>query len=151
MAKTPTLASETICQVQNQVFELTNQLVDDNHLVLAVDFEKEVGAWYLRVYIESHLDKGTSLETCAEISRKLDEPLEGVKALQNFPYSLEVSSPGLFRQLKTAREFEFYQGKNVQVLPLGVDPSEAARPPKPGKPKRADSGWTRCATAFSVE
>lgn len=62
---------------------------------------------------------GIDLDTCAtvsgEISRLLDvaDPIPG-------RYTLEVSSPGLDRPLKTAADFTRHQGKRVRiVLALG--------------------------------
>ncbi|MBY0449155.1 MAG: hypothetical protein K2X01_00835 [Cyanobacteria bacterium] len=88
---------------------------------LAVQFERELGYWYLRLFIERG-DGHIALSDCEVISRFLDEPVDAqmVSLLASFsikelPYSFEVSSPGLFRELKTSRELEFFLGEPVEV------------------------------------
>ncbi len=73
-------------------------------------WEKEDGRQYLRVYIDKA--DGVNLDLCADVSRSLNEPLD---ALSLAAYFLEVSSPGAERPLKTDRDFERFQGRQVQV------------------------------------
>lgn len=66
----------------------------------------------LRVYI-SHKD-GVNLDKCAHVSRMIsplldiDEPMSG-------KYTLEVSSPGIERKLKTLHHFECSVGSSVKM------------------------------------
>ena len=69
-----------------------------------VDLEARIGGnGLLRVYIDR--DDGVDLDDCERVSRQLsafldvEEPLPG-------SYTLEVSSPGLDRPLRTAEHFE---------------------------------------------
>jgi hypothetical protein len=41
--------------------------------------------------------------------------IDAMPELQDLPYSLEVSSPGLFRPLSREREFNFFMGQPVRV------------------------------------
>jgi ribosome maturation factor RimP len=148
MSKTPTLSADTITQVECQVLDVAQALVGETHVVLAVNFEKESGYWYLRVYVESKSPEAVSLETCERLSRQLDEPLESIKALKDFPYALEVSSPGLFRRLTTERECQFYQGHPVQVLPLD---SANVTPLKKGPKSKASTGWIGTVQGFCTD
>jgi ribosome maturation factor RimP len=89
-----------------------------------VNFEKEAGYWYLRIYVEGR-DFSISLNDCEAVSRALDPLLDEFFPLQELSYSLEVSSPGLFRPLRQEREFAFYAGRPVRV---------ENKPPQKGKP-----------------
>lgn len=62
------------------------------------------------------LDKpsGLTLEDCADFSRAIGDLLEE-SVLIPVGYTLEVSSPGLDRELKTQDDFKRFKGKLVKV------------------------------------
>ena len=72
----------------------------------------------LRITIDSA--KGVSIADCESVSNEISLLLD----LENFssgrPYNLEVSSPGIDRPLKTARDFRRVAGREV-VLHLSRD------------------------------
>lgn len=109
------LDDATVETIVSSVFPLVETHLEAGFYLLAVDFEKEAGAWYLRIYIEGQ-DATISLNDCERISRHLDPFLETHAPLKDLPYSLEISSPGLFRPLRTAREFDFYRGRAIRVV-----------------------------------
>jgi ribosome maturation factor RimP len=57
---------------------------------------------------------GVSLDDCVAVNRRVGLLLD---ALDPIPgrYKLEVSSPGLNRKLKSAKEFEHFTGRKVKV------------------------------------
>lgn len=59
-------------------------------------------------------DKGISLDTCAKLSRKIGFELEDEPSM-NFPYNLEVSSPGIGYPLKLHRQYVQNIGRFVAV------------------------------------
>ncbi len=67
----------------------------------------------IRIYI--HRQGGVKLEQCEKTSRTIAEILERDDVIQE-RYVLEVSSPGLTRPLKTARDFERNIGEKVKVV-----------------------------------
>jgi ribosome maturation factor RimP len=79
---------------------------------VAAPFEQEDGAWYLRAYIDT-ADKTITLDQCAAMARLLNPLADALPIPESCPYALEVSSPGLFRQLTTPKEWQFYQGEPV--------------------------------------
>jgi ribosome maturation factor RimP len=105
---------EQVKAIQEAVFPLVESQLDPRYFLVDAVFEKEAGYWYLRVYAD--LKEGSiSISECEAISRSLDPVLETFPLLADVAYSLEVSSPGLFRPLKTVREFTFYQGEPVRI------------------------------------
>jgi ribosome maturation factor RimP len=102
------------------------------YLPLAVEVEQSQGRLVLQIFVEKQGVRIT-LDECAEASLLLEAPLADLAELQAHSYVLEVSSPGLFRHLKTFRELDFYTGKTVTVKPLDVPESKATAhlfPPK---------------------
>lgn len=67
----------------------------------------------LRVDIRNG-DDDTSLEDCERMSRALEEKLDALDLIPE-SYVLEVSSPGISRQLTTDREFISFKGFSVLV------------------------------------
>ena len=67
----------------------------------------------LRVVVDS--DQGVSLDDAAAISRQLSAALDSVAVMGDFPYTLEVSSPGVDRPLTEPRHWRRAVGRLVQV------------------------------------
>lgn len=66
----------------------------------------------VRIYIDS--DKGIGVEACAEVSHHVGAVLD-VEDIISGEYRLEVSSPGLDRQLFTVEQFQTYIGQNIKL------------------------------------
>jgi ribosome maturation factor RimP len=87
--------------------------------VVEVTFKPERGGWVLRVSIEvvgsTEPGGGVTIERCADLSRDLSAALDVGEVLRQ-AYSLEVSSPGVERPLRTAAEFARFAGKRAKVV-----------------------------------
>jgi len=68
----------------------------------------------IRVFIDKN--QGVGIDDCATVSRILNEELEKDTILNDF--SLEVSSPGLERDLKTLKHYSSVIDKNIQFKTL---------------------------------
>ena len=66
----------------------------------------------LRVYVSSK--DGVNLDQCAHVSRMIS-PLLDIQEPMNGKYTLEVSSPGIERKLKTLHHFECSIGSKVKI------------------------------------
>lgn len=72
----------------------------------------------LRLFIDRISGGGVTLDDCAEVSKALDEPLEKTPELEAIfkgPYDLEVSSPGVDRPLRKARDFVRFEGREARI------------------------------------
>lgn len=78
----------------------------------------------LRVVVDS--DRGVSLDDAAAISRQLSAALDTVAVMGDFPYTLEVSSPGIDRPLTDPRHWRRAVGRLVQVTVTDAGHSGAA-------------------------
>src|SRR5579859_1098884 len=67
----------------------------------------------LRVVVDS--DRGVSLDDAAAVSRDLSAALDTVAVMGDFPYTLEVSSPGVDRPLTDYRHWRRAVGRLVRV------------------------------------
>ncbi|WMJ83603.1 ribosome maturation factor RimP [Oscillospiraceae bacterium LTW-04] len=75
-----------------------------------VRFEKEGGAWFLRYFIDK--DGGVDINDCEQFSRFIDPILDAADPIDG-SYSLEVSSPGIERELTKPWHFEENIGRPV--------------------------------------
>ena len=98
--------------IEEAVEAIVQEIVRDSNLeVVDVEYVKERD-WYLRVYLDK--EGGIEIDDCQRVSETLEQILDE-KDLLTEAYILEVSSPGLDRVLKKARDFEREQGKSVDV------------------------------------
>ena len=116
----------------SKITDLTAQLarpvVEANGCTLwDVEYVKEAGSWYLRVYIDK--EDGVSIDDCEAVSRVLSDLLDEADPIQD-PYTFEVSSAGADRALKRPEHFraflgapvdvKFYQAQNGQKTCTGI-------------------------------
>ena len=100
-------------KIDDRVLEISDELAEKmSFSVVDVEFKKEGQGKTLRVYIDK--DGRVDLDDCEKFSRSLEEILDEEDFIEE-AYSLEVSSPGLDRQLKKEREFLHYIGREVEV------------------------------------
>ena len=78
----------------------------------AVEYVKEAGTWFLRVYIDK--EGGVSINDCEAVSRPLSDKLDEVDPIEG-SYVLEVGSAGADRVLKKPEHFAAYIGSEVEV------------------------------------
>lgn len=99
-------------RIEAEVEKIVEELLENTALELvAVDYVKERD-WYLRVFIDK--EGGVDLDDCQDLSRKLEELLDAQDLIKT-SYILEVSSPGLDRELKKPRDFQWEMGKDIDV------------------------------------
>ncbi|MDD5901015.1 MAG: ribosome maturation factor RimP [Lachnospiraceae bacterium] len=77
-----------------------------------VEYVKEGSNYYLRAYIDK--EGGITIDDCELVSRELSDLLD-VEDFIPEAYFLEVSSPGLGRQLKKDKDFARSIGEEVEV------------------------------------
>lgn len=77
-----------------------------------VEYVEEAGEWYLRAYIDK--EGGVTIDDCEAVSRAFSDALDENDFIED-AYFLEVSSPGLGRQLKKDKHFEKSLGEEVEL------------------------------------
>lgn len=103
--------------MKKDIVELTEKMLEPimqahQYELVDVEYVKESGQWYLRVYADK--EGGITINDCEVISRALEVKLDEADPIAE-PYVLEVSSPGLDRVLKKDKDFERYLGYSVDV------------------------------------
>lgn len=98
--------------------ELAVFLEQEGYELYHLEMVKVAKDWYLRVYIDKRHESGEqgyiSTDDCEKVSRYLSERLDVIDPIEQ-NYYLEVSSPGMDRQLYTDEHYQRYIGTLVEV------------------------------------
>ena len=74
---------------------------------------KKIGAdWHLTITIDS--EEGVGIDECETVHRAIDPLLDEADPIED-AYYLDVSSPGLERDIRTAEHFVLCQGETVRI------------------------------------
>ena len=96
-----------------QVEQLSGPVLQEHQAELVdLQFVHEHGQWVLRYFLDK--PNGITLDDCAEISDHLGRILDATDVIKQ-SYSLEVSSPGLYRPLRKESDFQRFKGERVEV------------------------------------
>lgn len=109
-------------------------LTENNFELYDVEYVKEGSNWYLRTFIDK--EGGINVEDCELVSRALSDLLDKEDFIPD-AYILEVSSPGLGRQLKRDKHFEYSIGEEVEI--------------KLYKPINKQKEWVGILTAYNAD
>ena len=104
------LVENTKQQIQHIVSPLLEQ---DGYEFVELEYRRENTGWVVRLFVDK--DGGITIDDCTHISRRVGDVLE-VKDIIPTAYTLEISSPGLDRPLKSENDFKRAIDNRVAVL-----------------------------------
>lgn len=94
---------------------LVDFLAEEGYELYNSEFIKEGKDWFLRIYIDKPEEQGyIGTEDCEKVSRFLSQQLDEADPIEQ-NYYLEVSSPGMDRELLKPEHYERYTGKEVEI------------------------------------
>lgn len=96
-----------------RVYEIVKPFADELGLeIWDITFKKEGTDWYLRIFIDK--DGGVSIDDCVDLTHAVSKPLDDADPIKQ-NYMLEISSPGVERELSKDEHFEKYIGSGVII------------------------------------
>lgn len=105
--------SHSKSQLISQLEALSDPVLREHNAELVdLQWVHEHGQWVLRYFLDK--PKGITLDDCAVISEHLGRTLDAADVIPQ-SYSLEVSSPGVYRPLKKEQDFKRFNGERVDV------------------------------------
>lgn len=105
--------------VVGAVWALAEPIADTLGLVIwDIRFVKEGASWYLRIFIDK--EGGVDITDCEAMSRAIDKPLDDADPIDR-SYCLEVSSPGLERELTRDFHFELCNEEPIKIKLIRPD------------------------------
>lgn len=100
--------------VKEKVAELVESIVESQGCELVeVTFEKKFDGMNLTIFIDKK--GGVTIDDCENVHRAIDEPLDELDPTNGAPYTLNVSSPGLDREIKTDKDFQRNIGEELEI------------------------------------
>ncbi|MBR5558883.1 MAG: ribosome maturation factor RimP [Oscillospiraceae bacterium] len=103
--------------------ELAKPVLEEMGLTLwDLRYEKEGSIWFLRYFIDK--PGGVDINDCENFSRTIDKLLDEADPVDQ-SYTLEVSSPGIEREL--SRPWHFESCKGLQVMVRLIRPVDGVR------------------------
>lgn len=105
-------------KVKDLAEQILGEFLAENNLELwNTEFVKEGKDWFLRVYIdkpEGSEQEYVDINDCEFVSRYLSDKLDELDPIEQ-NYILEVSSPGLDRELLKEEHYVRFKGRMVEV------------------------------------
>jgi ribosome maturation factor RimP len=88
--------------------------------IWAIQSRRETSGHVIRVFIDrpgpaATSEESVSIEDCEQVNREISTILDVEDPLP-FPYTLEVSSPGLDRPLRDAADYDRFTGRLAKVV-----------------------------------
>lgn len=100
-------------KIEDQVENLLKDKIESlGYYLYDVEYVKEGAEYYLRIYIDK--STGIDLNDCEKVSNEINDILDQADLIKE-QYFLEVSSPGIERNLKKDKHFEQNIGQKVNV------------------------------------
>jgi ribosome maturation factor RimP len=123
-------------EIKGRVSDLVSPILADQGMELVdLEYRREGRGWVLRLYIDK--EGGVTLEDCVRVSQEIGTTLDIEEVIET-SYSLEVSSPGLNRPLKTEKDFNKYRNRLIKVKTF--NPIDSRRNFK-GRLRAISEGW----------
>lgn len=101
-------------KIVEDVSKLSKPIVENlGYEFVEAKFDEIEGERYITIVIYN--EKGITFDDCKIVSKALDEPLDELNPTNDLSYSLNVSSLGLDRPIKTKRDYERFLGKEIEI------------------------------------
>lgn len=103
-----------MASVKEKVENLVLPIIEGFGLDLVeVAYEKKYDGMNLTIYIDKK--GGVDLNDCEKVHRAIDEPLDELDPTNGASYTLNVSSAGLDREIKTDKDFNRNIGEELEI------------------------------------
>ncbi len=115
-----------MAQLTDKIENLVQPILEDlGYELVDLEYQREQRGWILRFFLDKK--GGINLDDCAAASREISSLLD-VENIISTAYNLEVSSPGIERPLKKAKDFERFAGQLVKIKTLdAIDPDASGK------------------------
>jgi ribosome maturation factor RimP len=107
------MANKKNGSVADVVTSLATPLAEQlGYSIWDVEYVREGADYYLRITIDS--ENGITIDDCEAFSRAIDPVLDEADPISD-SYHLEISSPGIERDVKTPAHIAYCQGETVEA------------------------------------
>jgi len=101
---------------KKELYEEVRTITEPIGLVV-VDLAIKEGREGTNIYLVIHKDTGVTLQDCERVSQLLNDRLSVLgNVWGKKDFSLQVSSPGLYREFKNKREYNIFRSRQVKII-----------------------------------
>ena len=100
--------------------------ITDPLAIRVIDLKAKRGKNGMNIHVVVDKDGGVTLDDCERITNLLNARMDVLRPIGDENYSLQLSSPGLYRVLRNQEEYELFKGK--KVLMTLREPSDKDHP-----------------------
>lgn len=105
-------------EIESRLPEIEAEIVALGAELIELQFRRSGHRNFLTFLVDKQ--NGITLDECVQVNRRLSDLFDGYElagqgGFFQQPYSLEVSSPGLDRPMKTEKEFSRAQGEKIRL------------------------------------
>jgi len=105
-------------ELKDRFFEIISPICNGaGYDLIDIEIKSNKGDLKLVVFIDS--TSGISIDDCVTVNNLLDS-LDEIDSLFEESYTLEVSSPGPNRPLRSINDFVRYEGRNVKIIAKNI-------------------------------
>ncbi|NCA67697.1 MAG: ribosome maturation factor RimP [Clostridia bacterium] len=90
-------------------------ITEMGYRLVEVSYLKQYGGMTLTIFIDSDKEGGIALDDCEAVSKAIDPILEAHNPTADQSYTLNISSPGIDRPLKSEKDFYKNIGKEIEL------------------------------------
>lgn len=98
--------------VERLIKLLTAPIKNEGYELLEIECNRYGSSQTVKIIIDSK--NGIGIEDCVVVNRVAQEVIDSQNPISD-SYILEVSSPGIFRRLKSAEHYRTFTGKRIRV------------------------------------
>ncbi len=100
-------------QIEEIVLNIATKLADEQGVdIWDVKYEKIGGNWFLTIILDK--PDGIGIDDCEKFSRAISDILDEKDPIPD-SYCLEVSSPGMNREIKKPKHFDAVMGQDLKI------------------------------------
>ena len=100
--------------ISEEVEEFLKPIVESlGYQIVEVTYKKETNGMNLTIFIDS--PSGINIEDCEKVHLAIDDPLDRLDPTNGASYTLNVSSPGLDRPIKTDSGLKANIGNKLEI------------------------------------
>ena len=98
--------------VERLIKLLTAPIKSEGYELLEIECKRQGSSQTVQLIIDSN--NGIGIDDCVAVNQVAQEVFDTENPISD-SYIIEVSSPGIFRRLKTAEHFQTFTGKRIRV------------------------------------
>ena len=92
---------------------LAAPIKNDGYELVDLEYNRHGSKQIIQLFIDN--PNGIGIDECVAVNQVVQEVMDSEEPIISEAYTIEVSSPGIFRKLKTAEHYKTFTGQRINV------------------------------------